>query len=159
MSASNSPVPTNTNTEPKHWLIRIGDGENFALSLKNNIWGISSKNTLYQYFIKNVKHDDKLWFIKNKSHGQAIAVATYLSHKIRKDGNLSDISLTDDEISWSRNGKEWESCDTEVYYTDLYGLQNCELYTNIVSPLIIREYNEKCQVNLPLEYKYITCSF
>jgi hypothetical protein len=157
MSASNSPVPTNTNTdtEPKHWLLRVGDGENFISSSNRKIWGISSKKDDSKYFIKNAKPGDKLWFVKSKSQGKVIAVATFTSCESRVLGPLVDISPTDEELGWTGSGSEWEKCDTEVHYTDLYGLNDCDLLTRISSPLTIRKYNEKCQVNLPLEYSYI----
>jgi len=49
---------------------------------------------------------------------------------------------------------DW-SADVEVHYTDLYGLNDCELLTHIKGPLTIRKYDEKCRVNLAVEYSYI----
>ena len=63
--------------------------------------------------------------------------------------------MTNEELGWSGSGTDWTS-DVEIHYTDLYGLTNCELLTHIKSPKTIRKYNEKCMINLAVEYNYIT---
>jgi predicted secreted protein len=136
------------------WILRCGDGENLKNSSKYRIWGISSKTTTDKHFIKNVKPGDRLWFVKNKSQGKLAAVATYRSHNLRDFGPLIDISLTNEELGWTGSGVDWTS-DVEVHYTDLYGLNDCELLTHIKSPTTIRRNDEKCRVNLPVEYSYI----
>lgn len=136
------------------WILRCGDGENLKNSSKYKIWGISSKNPTNKYFLKNVKPGDRLWFVKNKSHGKLVAVAIYRTHNSREFGPLIDISLTNEELGWSGSGEKW-TADTEVHYTDLYGLNDCELLTHIKGVSPIRKYDEKCRVNLPIEYSYI----
>ena len=136
------------------WLLRVGDGENLRNSSKYKIWGIQSSTPDNKYFIRNVQPGDRLWFVKSKSQGKLLAVATYRSHNKREFGPLIDISLTNDELGWSGSGTDWTS-DVEVHYTDLYGLANCELLTHIKGAKTIRKYNEKCRVNLAVEYSYI----
>ena len=136
------------------WILRVGDGENLKGSSKYRIWGISSKIPAGKHFIKNVKPGDRLWFVKSKSQGKLIAVATYRSHNLRQFGPLIDISLNNEELGWSGSGADW-SADVEIHYTDLYGLSNCELLTHIKGASTIRKYDEKCRVNLAVEYSYI----
>jgi hypothetical protein len=136
------------------WLLRVGDGENLKRSSKYRIWGISSKNSFGKYFINNVKPGDRLWFVTSKSHGKVIAVATYRSHNTRDIGPLIDISLSNEELGWTGSGTDW-SANVEVHYTDLYGLNDCELLTHIKGAATIRKYDEKCRVNLAVEYSYI----
>ena len=136
------------------WILRVGDGENFKNSSKEGIWGISSEVSVNKYFLKNVKPGDRLWFVKSESNGKLIAVATYCGHNMRKLGPLVNISLTDKELGWTGGGKAW-TADVEVNYLDLYGLSDCELLTHIKGPATIRKYNEKCRVNLSIEYNYI----
>lgn len=140
-----------------NWLLRVGNGENFKNSSKYRIWGIYSKNRHTKHFLKNVKPGDRLWFVKTKSQGKIIAVATYSSHNLRELGlgPLIDTSLTDEELGWTRNNIPWTSSDTEVHYTDLYGLDDCEILTHIKCPIVIRKYDEKCIANLPVEYSNI----
>jgi len=137
-----------------HWILRCGDGENLKNSSKYRIWGISSKISTNKYFLKNVKHGDILWFVRSKSQGKLVAVAIYRSHNSRNFGPLIDISLTNEELGWTGSGKDWNA-DIEVHFTDLYGLSNCELLTHIKGAATIRKYDEKCKVNLPIEYNYI----
>jgi hypothetical protein len=136
------------------WLLRVGDGENLKQSSKYRIWGISSKVLTNKYFIKNVKPGDRLWFVKSKSQGKLVAVARYRSHNMRELGPLVDITLTDEELGWTGNGEDW-TADVELHFTDLYGLSDCELLTHIKGPATIRKYDQKCRVNLAVEYSYI----
>ena len=136
------------------WLLRVGDGENLKNSSKYRIWGISSKISTNKHFLKNVNPGDRLWFVKSKSQGKLVAVATYRSHNSRDFGPLIDISLTNEELGWSGSGEDW-SADIEIHYSDLYGLSDCELLTHIKGAATIRKYDEKCRVNLAVEYSYI----
>ena len=134
------------------WLLRVGDGENIKNSSRYRIWGIQS--TTNKHFVNNVKQGDRLWFIKSKSYGKIIAVATYRSHNKREIGPLLNVSMTNEELGWTGEGPNWTS-DIEIHYTDLYGVNDCELLTHIEGAKTIRKYNEKCKINLPVEYSYI----
>jgi len=136
------------------WLLRVGDGENLKMSSRYRIWGIQSNTPTNKHFIKNVNPGDRLWFIKQKSQGMILAVAIYRSHNKRELGPLINISKTSEELGWTGEGPNWNS-DTEIHYTDLYGLKDCELLTHIKCPSTIRRYDEKCGVNLAVEYSYI----
>jgi len=137
------------------WILRVGNGENFTHSSKYRIWGIQTLTSPHgKYFVNNVKPGDRLWFVKSKSHGKLIAVATYCSHNTRDFGPLINTSFTDEELGWSGSGTDWIS-NVEVHYTDLYGLNDCDLLTHIKGAMAIRKYDEKCRVNLPVEYSYI----
>ena len=102
--------------------------------------------------MSRVKDGDLLWFVKGKSRGQIVAVATFISTKSRILGPLIPLSHTNTELGWTETEGEW---DIEIHYKNLYNLSNCELYSEIKSPLVIRLYNEKCKVNLPAEYPHI----
>ena len=135
------------------WLLRIGDASNFINSSQYKIWGINSASPNSKYFLKNVKTGDRLWFIKNNSKGKIIAVATYISHNERILGPLVNLTMTNTELGWTDD--EWTS-ENEIHYSDLYGLNNCELLTHIKGVASIRKYDEeKCMINLPIEYNYI----
>jgi len=136
------------------WLLRVGDGENLKSSYRYRIWGIQSTTSAGKHFIKNVKPGDRLWFVKSKSHGKLIAVAIYRSHNTRELGPLINLCMTEEELGWIHDGPDWES-DTEVHYSDLYKLEDCDLLTHIKGPSTIRKYDEKCRVDLAVEYSYI----
>lgn len=136
------------------WILRVGDGENLIASSKYRIWGVQSTISHTKYFMNHVKPGDRLWFVKSKTHGKIMAVATYRSHNKREIGPLVNLNMTTEELGWTGEGTEWKS-DTEVHYTDLYGLNDCDLLTHIKCPTAIRRYDEKCKVELPVEYNYI----
>lgn len=137
------------------WILRIGDGENFKNSACYRIWGIQSNTSDNKHFLKNVQLGDRLWFVLNKSHGKLYAMATYVSHNKREIGPLINLTMNNIELGWCGEGPNWTS-DTEIHYTDLYGLCGCDLLTHIKSPKTIRKYNpKKCNVDLIKEYSII----
>jgi hypothetical protein len=146
------------------WILRIGDGQNFINSSRHQIWGIQSSSTAGKHFVKNVKPGDRLWFVinktknkqdeKTKQDGKLFCVATYQSHRRRILGPLFAETLTDEELGWK--GDDLSKYDMEVHYTDMYGLNACNMLTHIRGVISIRKYNPKtCALNLPVEYDYI----
>ena len=109
------------------WLLRVGNGQNFIRSSKFNIWGINTLTGPFgKSFIKNVRNGDRMWFVTGDSNGKIIAVATYRSHNNRELGPLVNLTQSNADLGWT--GGNWTS-DTEVHYTDLYNLTECELLT------------------------------
>lgn len=138
--------------QSNHWLIRVGDGDNFKNSSKYKIWGC--KSNLSKSFLKEVNPGDKLWFITNKSKGKIIAVASFESHNKRIFRPLVLLSMSDCELGWTNNS----TMDIEIHYTDLYNLNYCELNINLKSIILITKYvnnNNKYDIDLSQEYKYI----
>jgi hypothetical protein len=137
------------------WILRVGDGENFINSSKYGIWGVQTVTSSDgKYFIKNVRHGDRLWFVKSKSQGKVIAVATYKSHNVREIGPLVSLTMTNEELGWTGEGPDWTS-DIELHYTNFYDVIDLDIFTHIKSPKTIRKYNEKCRVVLAEEYMRI----
>ena len=136
------------------WLLRVGNGENLKNSSRYRIWGIQSNTPTNKHFLKNVQPGDRLWFVKNKSQGKLIGVAIYRSHNFRELGPFVNKTMTNEELGWVGEGPDWTS-DTEVHYSDLYGLEACDLLTHIKGASTIRKYDEKCRVDLSVEYSYI----
>lgn len=137
------------------WILRVGNGDNLVRSSSYRIWGINSKTSFGKHFVKNVRPGDRLWFVKSKSNGRVMAVATYRSHNQREYGVLINHSLTNEELGWDNVDTKWVS-DVEVHYTDLYNVSNCELLTHIKGTTTIRKYDAlKCKVDLPFEYTCI----
>lgn len=126
------------------WLLRVSNGENLVRSSKHRIWGVRSTPNGNKHFIKHVKPGDRLWFVNCDSDGKLLAVVTYLSHNVR-----TGLTMSNEELGWTREGADW---DTEIHYTDLYRLRDCGLLTHIIGQVVIRKYNEKCKVNLAVEY-------
>lgn len=141
-------------TTPSHWLLRVEDGVHFRSSQKYMRWGVNSKHTnCVPNFLRNVKPGDILWFIKNKSRGRVIGVATFTSHCPRILGPLIATTPTDEDLGWTKSHGEW---DTEVHYKCLYDVYKVGILTQIQSPLVVRLYNPlKCQADLLSEYSNI----
>jgi hypothetical protein len=146
--------PSSNKKMTTDWILRVGDGNNFIHSTKHRIWAVQSKyNT--NSFLEKVKPGDRLWFVKSNTNGKIIAVATYRSHNKRVFGPLINLSMTNQELGWTFEQSKSTIYDTELHYTDLYGLERCELLTHIKTPRAIRAYDDKCRINLPLEYSNI----
>lgn len=138
-----------------HWLFRIGDSVNFINSSIHNIWGILSTSSMSKYFLKHVIEGDILWFIKSKSNGLVLAIATFSHHEKRIIGDLINLSMTNDELGWNNDGS---NSDTEIHYKDLYNLEECKLETYIKGAATIRKftndnYPHKCKIHLEDEYE------
>jgi len=53
-----------------HYLIRIGDGNNFRQANKFNAFALNTNANSARFFINNVKPKDVLWFIESGSRGK-----------------------------------------------------------------------------------------
>jgi hypothetical protein len=134
------------------WLLCVGDGNNFNASKSKKIWGISSSTTNSKGFSKKVKEGDRLWFIRDKTQGKILAVATFKSQNVRVlDPSSVNKTMTNEELGWIGNGN-W---DIEIHYIDLYDLSNDNYLTHIKGQCSIRKYNENCLINLAEEYLVI----
>lgn len=138
--------------EPTHWILRAADGKHFWSSSKDKIWGINSKHNT-QRFMKDVKPGDILWFLTNKkAGGKFVAFATYERQNERILGPLLQLTKSNEELGWTKQEGDW---DIEIHYKDLYDVSELDLCPDVKAPQVVRPYNEKCQVNLPLEYQLI----
>jgi hypothetical protein len=137
--------------DKQHWLLRIGDGDNFKKSSRKSIWGIdSTSRSGSKSFLKNVKEGDILWFVPSKTPSgpePLVAMATYTTAIKRITGPLIKHSLTNEELGWTEGN--W---DMEIHYKNLKNISTCGLYPCIKAALVIRQYPCKCNVNLFEEY-------
>lgn len=141
----------------KHYILRVGDGNNFKNSSNVSIWGVKSRN---KSFLKKVKEGDKLWFVKNKEkdddkNGKIIAVADFVSKNERDIGPLISITPNNDELGWDKKG---DFCDIEIHYNNLYNLTDCHLFTGQNNQTIICDYDnikKSLSVDLIVEYENI----
>lgn len=128
---------------PRHWILKIGKGENFNKGIEKRIWPIGIRAPHDIHFHKKVKEGDKLWFVL--TGGIIYGVATFL--KFNK--------IKDNTIPW-RGRWDFEN-SIDMQYKNIYIIpenwKNRE--TKIRGPSPIRKYNKKCLINLPKEYKII----
>lgn len=138
----------------EHWLLRVGDGEHFLASRRFRRWGVDSSHTNWvPNFMREVKPGDVLWFVRSGTGGRVIGVATFVRCCARELGPLVSVTPTNEDLGWTKTEGGW---DTEVHYTDLYDVTECNILTHIKSPLVGRKFNpSKCAVDLPREYENI----
>ena len=135
---------------PNHFLLRIGDGIHFNRSSSQSIWGIGSTSPLGKWFKSTVKAGDLLWFVTGGSKGKVVAMATFTETRDRIIGPIIDLTATNEELGWTNTEGNW---DTEVHYKDLFNLTERCMLSGIKGAATFRLYNEeKCKVNLPVEY-------
>ena len=139
--------------QPVHFLCRVGDGNHFKSSSTSNIWGIISTSPVGKGFLSTAKEGDILWFVKTKSKGLLLAVATFTRFQPRVLGPILTLTQTNEELGWTETEGNW---DMEVHYKDLYNITLCGLLSGIKGNASLRQYkSDKCDVNLPEEYKNI----
>jgi len=90
---------------PNHFLLRVGDGNNFRNSSNVSTWAVKQRN---KSFLKQAKEGDKLWFIQKKkgdiNNGKIIAVADFVSKHERVTGPLLSITPSNDDLGWDDKG-------------------------------------------------------
>ena len=132
--------------------MRVADGEHLCNSSNDNVWAVNSSIPCNKNFIKEAVYGDRLWFVTSKTGGKIVAVATFVKTVARELGPLISLTPTNEERGWTSQHGNW---DTDVFYEKLYIVSHANLLTQIKSPGNVRKYNEKCKVNLPIEYQYI----
>jgi hypothetical protein len=157
--STRSSVDSLVEREPIHWLFHIGDGNNFKQTSARKLWSCYFAHPWAKHFIKNAQAGDIMWFIQQKTNGKPIAVATFSHIEMRDHGPLIDLTPTNEELGWTNDTTKWTS-DRFIHYTELYDLSRVtdgSLCTQIRGTSTIRKYSpEKCAVDLPNEYVYIT---
>lgn len=140
------------NTERKHWIIRVNDGENFHNS-KYPFWGIKrGKNGCIKTIVAKIKKGDVLWFLTSKMYGgKIIGMSEYDGFYDRNDEPLLHINTkTNDEQNWKGD----ESWDIQLHYCNLYITDTKNITACIQCGGIILEYETfKNKINGDL-YEY-----
>ena len=140
-----------------HWLLFIGDGENFKNSSKFKIWGIKSTGSPNSSFLRNVREGDLLWFIQSKTKGKVLALATFTSMEQRGNEPLLE-QWPDDVLGWT--GKDIHLYENLIHYDNLFNLENIPkpYYTHLKGSAPIRKLQRdtECAVDLPRVYENIT---
>ena len=116
-----------------NWIVRIGDTKNFFNTFEGlNVWSV---NSFYTKFLENVKENDKLFFVGNKSKCKICAFAIFKSFEIR-----TSKTPTNEQYGWifhgpNDNGKwknsKWDYIMFYTNYVDFRNIQGVNLNTNI----------------------------
>jgi hypothetical protein len=125
----------------KNWFIRVGDGINFENSFPLEIWGITD---YCKTIAKNIKKNDKLWFVKNKTskdkgNGRVIAVAEYVSMCKRDED-----PRTNEDFGW--RGDILYKVHRLVYYRNSIDLEKYNLYSGLKGQSSIVLYEDNMNI-------------
>ena len=124
----------------QHWIIRIGDGENFKNS-KKSIWGINGGSNNYTKSIIHNKFNegDILWFLTPQQFGKkVIGMAEYTHYYDSEEEPLIKLNTyTNEELGWNGDQK-W---DIQIHYKNLYDTENQNISFTVHDPGTIINYN------------------
>ena len=111
---------------PKNFIVRIANGENFWKSDRFDIWGISTIGA--KTLKKSCEKGDHIWFCTGNSGGQLVAVATFDRIIPRFKGIDKYDNLTNKDFGWV--GEEWD-CNYLIKYNNRYNLELDKIYSGI----------------------------
>ena len=137
-----------SSVQPTNWIFRVGDASHLWSSSIFNIWGINSSIADSKFFLRKVKPGDCLWFVSGNSKGLLVAVAIFERSVQRVNGECMPF----EQLGWVNVPGTW---DTDIHFKNFKKIENLNLKTQIKSPMVIREYNPKCFINLPEMYSQI----
>jgi len=140
----------------KHWIIRVGDGENLKKS-KHPFWGIrKGGNNLCQ--VKKINQGDVLWFLSNKLFGGKIIGMAEYTHFVDADNEplIQIDSIPEEKQEWSGN----ISSPIQLFYTNFYDTQQQSLSLIIQCAASIMNYDRFIHtISLDLKFHYINFKF
>jgi hypothetical protein len=137
-----------------HWIVRVGDGENFKNS-KLLFWGVKKgkNNNIKSIVEKRFTPGDIIWFIISKEYGgKAIGVAEYTEFHDRNEEPLISINTYSNK---DQNWKGEEDWDIQIHYKNLYVTekQDIKIIIKCASPILNYE-TFKNKNNLPDLYNH-----
>jgi hypothetical protein len=139
-------------SKPKHWLIRVQNGENFRNS-KYPFWGVKrGKSGSIKTLVNKIKKGDILWFMTSKPFGgKLIGMGEYTCSYDRDDEPLIPIhTYSNREQGW--NGEElW---NIQIHYKNLYITEKQNIKAVIQCGGIILEYETFKDKGLPDLYNH-----
>ena len=142
----------NSRQEPKHWLIRVQDGENFRNS-KYQFWGVKrGSGGGIKTIVNKIQKGDILWFMTSKQYGgKLIGMCEYTCYYDRDDEPLIPIhTYSNNEQNW-KGDEDW---GIQIHYTNLYITEKQNLGAVIRCGGIILEYETFKDRGLPDLYNH-----
>ena len=139
-------------SEPKHWLIRVQNGDNFRNS-KYPFWGVKKgKGGSIKTIVNKIKKGDILWFMTSKPFGgKLIAMSEYTCYYDRDDEPLIPIhTYSNSEQGW----KGEELWNMQIHYKNLYITEKQNIKAVIRCGGIILEYETFKDRGLPDLYNH-----
>lgn len=138
--------------EPKHWLIRVKDGENFRNS-KYPFWGVKKGNHgQIKTIVNKIKKGHILWFMTSKKHGgKLIGMSEYTCYYDRANEPLIPVhTYSNREQNW----KGEENWSIQIHYENLYITEKQNIKAAVQCGGIILEYETFKDRGLPNLYNH-----
>jgi hypothetical protein len=111
-------APDATPTGPTHWIVRIGDGENFEKGSPHNTWGLSTNSCGVICMRKKAVARDVLWFVKTGAR-KAFAMSMFVCTRNRNADEPDALVYPDisaEDLKWNDDTRY----DTYLEYANLY---------------------------------------
>jgi len=140
--------------QPKHWIVRVQDGENFRNSTYP-FWGVKKgRGGCIKSIVNKMKEGDVLWFLTSKLYGgKIIAMAEFQCYYDRSDEPLFRVhTYSNKEQNW-KGDDDWS---IQIHYKNLYNTEKQNLNALIQCGGVILEYDtfkEKISPNLYSHYQ------
>ena len=144
--------------QTSHWIIRVGDGENFRNS-KHPFWGVKRGiNGCIKTIVNKLKPGDILWFMTSKLYGgKLIGMSEYTCNYDKDDvSSIQRNTYSNDEQNW-KGGEDWV---IQIHYKNLYITEKQNIEACIQCAGIILEYEtfkDKIKYDLYNEHKNFKC--
>jgi hypothetical protein len=141
------------NSEKKHWIIRVNDGENFYNS-KFPFWGVKrGKNGCIKTIVRKIQNGDILWFMRSKKYGgKIIGMSEYCGFYDKDVEALIQIKTKTNEEQNLKGDEKW---DIQIHYCNLYITERQNIIGCIQCGGIILEYDTyKDKINRDLYNEY-----
>lgn len=137
-----------------HWIIRVGNGENFKNS-RYSFWGVKKgigKGNI-KTIVKKMRENDVLWFLTSKKFGgKMIGLAEYDKFYDKDDEPLIKVN------TYSNEEQNWNGSDVwsiQINYKNLYITERQNIKTCIPCSATILSYNTfKSRINIDLIKHY-----
>ena len=123
-----------------HWIIRVGDGENFRNS-RFPFWGVKrGHGGGIKTVVKKIKKGDIIWFLTSSKYGgKLIGMCVFCQYYDRLDEPLLPINtVTNEEQNWVGD----EAWDIQLQYTNLYVTEKQNIKGCIQCGGIVLEYEK-----------------
>ena len=137
-----------------HWIIRVGDGDNFRNSNFPFCGVKRGKNGCIKTVVKKINQGDVLWFMTSKHYdGKLIGMAKYDTFYDRDNEPLVQLNTKSNEEQNWKGGEPW---DIQIHYYDLYVTERQNITACIQCSAIILQYEtfkDKIKGDLYEHYK------
>lgn len=120
---------------PTHWILRVGNGDDFSNGRPDGVWGVEPK---WRTFIETASHGDTLWFIRTKEKGAGNLVGMGKFLRVHRPDPQPLIPVERDAEYYG-----WNKFTVLVYYDNFYDCGNTTLTLQVATQTSISKGEDK----------------